>query len=149
MMTDIDLTTGLPALKEGQFWRVRKCEPGWYDSLGQGYLVVELIERIEFEKRTRRTFLGIPLWLAPPVKVVDHATLAYQVIWDPDRPFVEKEYAGRLVTVDGKKYFPLSVESLTPSIILEAAKKALSWYEDKLASEKLLGDYPPKKLPDA
>lgn len=143
-MTDIDPSTGLPALKEGRFWRVRERHPDWFVS--SICLVVELVEQVEVENRTRVEFLGIPLWSKTPITVVEENTLAYQVLWNPNLPVVEKDYTGWSVEVDGLKYHPLQTGDLTPSIILEGARKALEWYERKIDTEKLLGDYPPKNL---
>lgn len=147
-MTNIDLETGLPALKEGQFWRVRERQPDLYNHFESPYSVVELVERVEGEYRDRRQFLGINLWYGPPYKTIEESVLAYQVMWDPERPFngADKN-AGWIVTVDDARYYPVPGERITPSMILEAAKKALEWYESKTTAQKLLGDYPPKKLP--
>lgn len=143
-MAEIDNTTGLPYLPPGQFWRVRERSPGWYDNHNSEYVVVELVERKTGETRRKRYFLGIPFGYET-IEQTTEDTLAYQVAWDPEKtaPADREEW---VVTVDGVKYIPITGSELKPEFILAAAEKALEWYGQKLKSEALLGDYPPKSL---
>lgn len=142
----IDLTTGLPSLKEGQFWRVCDANPDWYDPTSYRYAVVQLMERVETTFVEKRTIMFVPFGTRT-YKETEEKVVARQAIWDPDRRIKDNNYSGTIILVDGVDYYPVPVEMITPSLVLEAAKEALKWYETKKNAEKLLGDYPPNTLP--
>jgi len=149
-MTDIDAVTGLPKLKDGQFWRVREQKATQWlttraDEAPSDYTVVNLIENVTVEKRYPRYFFDIQFGYHPPVMVHEEHLLSTQMLWHPGLP-VPDDYKGYAVSVDGKKYYTVHPSMVKPEMILAAAEKALEAYESTQTSRKLLGDYPPNKL---
>ncbi len=140
----LDVETGLPVLPENQFWRVKEREAGWWDSGLPPYVEVELVERVKFDHRRRRTFLGIPLGYHAWEVVTKETVIARQSLWSDLK--TPDNYAGRSVWHNGTSYYAVTPDSIEPEWIIRAAEKALDEYETKEASKKLLGDYPPKSL---
>lgn len=147
-MTDVDLTTGLPAVGENQFWRVRNHVPGWEELGNSPYIVVELIERTEIDFQEPRIFFGMQFGYKAWVRKISEVVVAKQIAWSdltaPEKSQREIWY----VRHDGELYFRATADDLKPEWILRAAVKALAEYKDKQKAQGLLGDYPPKSLND-
>lgn len=124
-MSEIDEATGLPVLPDGYFWRVRdytveirrNLPPGpWYRESYYG----EPQTSGDFEKRVRTVGRRWPR--KPLIEVESRVVNRSEAVW---------AVAGEVVTRDN---------------LLSLARSALADWEDALAREALLGDYPPKRF---
>lgn len=148
MTNDIDLATGLPKLPDGLRWKVAE-ESASYWGMSKAGVRVSIVE--DYEERGE-----IDLWLfsIPSTRMVKrtrflHSDLVQKhvvekaIFRDENDPSDNIVYVEK--TFDG--YKQVTKDELTAELILETAKSVLEEYNQRLAGEKLLGDYPPKKLP--
>lgn len=144
-MSDISEVTGLPLLPEGMFWRVRQTSDGHFGSYKRGF-IVEIIERTMTISYTERRFLKIFRRQPHRTEHLGENTIAARWInvsyFAPSRDDLENGEPGPQVS----RVRDVTLEELTPELILETAEKVMDAYRDRLKAEKLLGDYPPLKL---
>lgn len=140
-MDEIDSTTGLPALPEGEFWRVEQrttTENSSYTFVIEAVLVQHIL-RIEHTERTR--------FLRRTRQVTEEMVLGSSLVREP--------WSGRI----------LRVGELTPELLVKTCRYVLIEEKRKQKEEeaeilrklermrglanatRLLGDYPPKYIP--
>lgn len=143
-MSDISEVTGLPLLPEGLFWRVR---PGHATGRwGTRGFIVEIIHQWVMVTTTQRRFLKI--FKRKSLRFENHhedvvaGRFVYTTVFVPA---TDKLAKGEEVLQVAQRR-DVTLDELTPELILETAEKVMDVYRAQLKAEKLLGDYPPLKL---
>lgn len=145
-MTDIDLKTGLPALKDGEFWRVQKASPPWTSF---EYPELQIVKTIVTE---RQRVWDLGLFTIPrgaPIPVHTDKVLFLMPLWDPEKkPYPDDDHRIQVLVEapDGKKYRTLSVDEVTEERIRAAADWILTRRVIADKSDSFYGSYPPKTL---
>lgn len=127
-MTDIE--TGLPELPEGFFWRIRNAQRPLYDWFRSTTYVdvydefVLCVMKTGYVKPGTRVIPGKWYWPFPKTEDDSRQVPAQEV-------YIEKVYG-----------------EPTPEAFRDTAQVLLKRFEDARLRERLLGDYPPKKLED-
>jgi hypothetical protein len=138
----IDISTGLPALPEGQYWRVSND----YNVRGaypERFVSVNLMRVTHIRKRRYIDFLFEIPW--GYIEYDEHTLLDESPVWSetPHSP----EWVSNNLQVDLRDGYPMAtIDELTPTMILKTAEELLARYKKKQENLSLLGDYPPKKL---
>lgn len=146
-MSSINLSTGLPDLPPDLIWRVKERQPAWYKSYQESCVLVEIVQKIEKQVPRPREILGMQFGYHKDLMTVhSENVVAEQVVWHPDREIMEGFDGWAVKLRDGAMYIPAKPSEITASMVLEAAKEALAWYEAKQEADKLFGEYPPKQL---
>jgi len=149
-MANIDVETGLPQLTEGLFWRVVDEYP--YDFAFHSYISVQMIQKYqETSVIPPRYFWGLfPIEKRKIITTDKEMVVITQLLWDESNPVPEENKERRYVVSvtddSGVEYYGVRSGCATSIQVLEAAQKAFERYERRLESNKLIGDYPPKKL---
>lgn len=122
-MSDIDVATGLPQLPEGYWWQVGRVA----DEEGMYHVTVSIVTKHKYVSwRPKR------LWIfelgSKRYEYEQISTVRVGIVRDATRKLMDQL-------------------QVTPSDILLTAQEVLSTWEKSLEVEKLLGDYPPNKLP--
>lgn len=151
---ELDLETGLPELPEGYFWRIGKC---WTESSSS----LHRTDNGELMLYICKPVLKRSGWFSSrvvPQVVVSKIMAEYKTVdhdkWK-DSLDSKKDWHFSTIMFSGTEY--VSVPEYTTETVLMYAHKLLVEFEevlDKLAkeaaarvtAEKLIGDYPPKKL---
>ena len=146
-MTNIDLETGLPALENDEFWRLRKANPPWSSF---EYPELQIVKTITSEKQLTWDILGLfTIPRGAPVKVVTDKVLYQMPLWDSEKEPYSDDDNRIQITVeapDGKKYRTLDVNQVTEEHIREAADWILTRRVMAEKSDSFYGSYPPKSL---
>lgn len=142
---NIDLTTGLPELPEGQSWRVGQRMQGMPDYRYYGFQFVNAYYLVIQSERVRQ----YKKWFRTKTETVYVTEEARMLRIEVDGP------APGAVRGDDDRWYVY--DEITPELILEVATKMVEEREERARkeearrrkqaiSESLIGDYPPKYL---
>ena len=145
-MTNIDVATGLPALQDGEFWKVRKANPPW--SCFE-YPVLEIVKTVVSEHQRVWDFGLFTIPRGAPIPEYNDKVLYSMPLWDPEKePYPADDTRIQVLALapDGKKYRTLDVNEVTEERIRAAADWILERRVIAEKSDSFYGSYPPKSL---
>ena len=152
---EISILTGLPELPEGQFWRVEGNRSALFNMFGsETYAYVTIVRKREVHSTREREY-RIPLFDAvftwgtePYTEVVEDELISMAVIKTVIKPVnvYDEDGVEKIGVRDEEVEERVTIDNLTPDLILETAKRALARLNEINTSHELIGDYPPKKL---
>ena len=134
-MGDIDVNTGLPTPPEGLFWRVE--EKRYYNDDGSSAMYVTLVRKQLVKDHVHK---HVFLWFTKRVEIETIEDLTVYS-WPVQYPWV----------TDSEKIKPqgdMDFRTVEPADILRTAELIMDMYEREVKARGLLGDYPPKTLPE-
>lgn len=142
----LDTTTGLPQLKDGEFWRVKKEYLSWS---GFEYPELQIVKTIVGEEKRVWDFGLFTIPRGAPIPVYTDKVLYSMPLWDPEKePYSDESNRLQVIVEapDGKKYRSLDTNEVTE----ERIRAAADWMIERRAiadkSDSFYGSYPPKSL---
>lgn len=151
-MNELNKTTGLPVLPDGQFWRVREVDESYFGfRMPTTSTYVEIVEKMTVTKIEDKIyrFLGLEIAWGTEPKTVETEVVIYQ-----EPIYYTKTVTQDVFDTEGEKigirdvemWETAKTEELTADLILEAAKRALVKLATNNKARGYLGDYPPKSI---